>query len=433
MSSKNVLVVGGSIVGIQTSIDLANMGYRVHLVESTPSIGGRMAQLDKTFPTNDCSICILAPKMIECHQHPNVNCMTYSEVVGIDGKVGNFKAKILKKPRYVDLEKCTGCGDCIEKCPTKVKSEFDMELGPRKAIYMPFPQAVPKKVTIDATHCRFFTKGKCKVCEKTCQAGAIDYEQKEEIVEIDVGAVVVCTGLDFYDMKNLPEYGYGRIPNVVTAMEFERMLSASGPTLGHLQRPSDEKEPLKIAFIQCAGSRDVKHKLHCSGVCCMHSVKEAILANEHNNDTETYIFFMDLRAAGKDFQNYLHRAEDEYKVRYIRSRPGRITQNQSGDPVIWYEDTRERKNKNLTVDLVVLAQALVASEGSGKISEIMKLEIDDTGFLKIPDPVTQPVDTTVKGIFACGYCQSPMDIPEGVAQASGAAARVAEILEGVKK
>lgn len=429
MVSKEVLVAGGAITGIQASIDLANMGYEVHLVESQPTIGGRMAQLDKTFPTNDCSICILAPKMIECYQHPNVNCMTYSEVIGLEGGVGDFKVKIRKKPRYVDVEKCTGCEECVEKCPTKVGNEFDLGLGERKAIYLPFPQAVPKKVIIDPDNCVYMKTGKCRLCEETCQAGAIDLDQKEEIIELDVGAIVVCTGLDFYDMTKIPEYGYGKIPNVVTAMELERLMCASGPTMGRLQRPSDSREPTRIAFIQCVGSRDAKHNVHCSSVCCMHSVKEAILASEHNPDTQSYVFYTDLRAAGKGFQDYLKRAEKECGVEYIRSRPARIAENGGGDPIVRYEDTQERHLKSLEVDLVVLAQALVASSGTRALADIFKLGKDRFGFLDIPDPLMRPMDTTVPGIFACGFCQTPSDIPESIAQASGAAARVAETLE----
>jgi len=429
MPSKDVMVIGGGVVGMQVSIDLANMGYKVDLVESDPSIGGRMAQLDKTFPTNDCSICILAPKMIECSQHPNINTMTYTEVIGIKGKVGDFRVTVRKKPRYVDLAKCTGCGECAEKCPTKVPNAFDMSLAPRKAIYIPFPQAVPKKMTIDPKHCLKLTKGKCGACKKVCAAGAIDYDQKEEIVDIKVGAVVVCTGFDFYDMTRLPEYGYGKIKNVVTAMEFERLLSASGPTLGHLKRPSDGKDPHEIAFVQCAGSRDKKHMMFCTGVCCMHSVKEAILANEHSPDTESTIFYIDLRAAGKGFQEYLKRAESEYKVKYIRARPGTITEASDGSPIIHYEDMQGRAIRTKQFDIVVLAQALIPSNGTKVLGDILGIEKDRFGYLNIPEPVMRPVDTSVPGIFACGYCQAPMDIPEGVAQASGAAARVAETLE----
>jgi len=429
MTTKDVLVIGASIVGIQVSIDLANMGFKVHLVESTPSIGGRMAQLDKTFPTNDCSICILAPKMIECFQHPNVDTMTYSEVASIEGNIGDFKVKVRKKPRYIDYNKCTGCGDCTTKCPTKVPNEFDLDLGQRKAIYLPFPQAVPRKVTIDAKVCKYLTKGVCRVCEKTCQAGAIKFDQKEEIVDLKVGAVVVATGLDFYDMKALPEYGYGKYKNIITSMEYERLQCASGPTLGHIKRPSDGKEPLRIAFIQCAGSRDVRHNLYCTGVCCMHTIKEAIMSNEHNNATESFVFYMDMRTPGKNFQEYMYRAEKEYKVNFIRSRPAKVTVNEKGDPIVWYEDTVDRKLKSMTVDLVILAQALVPSKGTKEMAKVLGVKQDQFGFLDIPDSLLKPVDTSVPGIFACGFCQAPTDIPEGVAQASGAAARVAEMLE----
>jgi len=431
MVSNDILVIGAGIVGLQVSIDLANMGFQVHLVESQPSIGGRMAQLDKTFPTNDCSICILAPKMIECVQHPNIDTMTYSEVLDITGTMGDFDVKVQKKPRYVDVDKCTGCGECVEKCPTKAPNEFDLGMSERKAIYLPFPQAVPKKVTIDPTSCRMLTEGKCGICEKVCTAKAIDYEQKEETVQLNVGAVVVCTGFDLYDMTNVPEYGYGRLDNVMTAMEFERMLSASGPTLGHIQRPSDGKEPKTIAFIQCVGSRDVNCKPYCTSVCCMHSVKEAVIANEHDPDLKSYIFNIDLRVGGKGFQEYVHRAIKEYDVNFIRSRPGSITRNGDGDVVIWYEDTHEGTQETLQVELVVLAQALFASNGTKRVADILKVDMDQFGFLDIPDPLARPVDTTVQGIFACGFCQSPRDIPQGIVQASSAAARVAEELGGM--
>ncbi len=431
MVSNDILVIGAGIVGLQVSIDLANMGFQVHLVESQPSVGGRMAQLDKTFPTNDCSICILAPKMIECVQHPNIDTMTYSEVLGITGAVGDFDVRVQKKPRYVDVDKCTGCGECVEKCPTKAPNEFDLGMSQRKAIYLPFPQAVPRKVTIDPTVCRMLTEGKCGICEKVCTAKAIDYEQKEETVQLNVGAVVVCTGFDLYDMTNVPEYGYSKLANVVTAMEFERLLSASGPTLGHIQRPSDGKEPKTIAFIQCVGSRDVNCKPYCTSVCCMHSVKEAVIANEHDPDLKSYIFNIDLRVGGKGFQEYVRRAMKEYDVNFIRSRPGSITGNGDGDVVIWYEDTHEGTQETLQVELVVLAQALVASNGTKGVADVLKVDMDQSGFLYIPDPLARPVDTTVPGIFACGFCQSPRDIPQGIVQASCAAARVAEDLGGM--
>jgi len=369
--------------------------------------------------------------MIECVQHSNIDTMTYSEILGIEGGVGDFNVKVLKKPRYVDIDKCTGCGECVEKCPTEVPNEFDMGMGHRKAIYLPFPQAVPRKMTIDPAYCRKLTEDKCGICEKVCTAKAIDYEQLEETVELNVGAVVVCTGFDLYDMTNVPEYGYSRLANVLTAMEFERLLSASGPTLGHIERPSDGKEPKTIAFIQCVGSRDVNCKPYCTSVCCMHSVKEAVIANEHDPDLRSYIFNIDLRVGGKGFQEYVQRAIKEYNVNFIRSRPGAITHNGDDDVVIWYEDTQEGTQETLQVDMIVLAQALMASGGTKRMADVLNVELDQFGFLDVPDPLARPVDTTVPGIFACGFCQSPSDIPQGIVQASCAAARVAESLGGM--
>jgi len=430
------LVIGGGIAGIQASIDLANMGFQVYLVERTPSIGGRMAQLDKTFPTNDCSMCILAPKMIECAGHEKVHLLTYSEVAEVRGEAGDFQVTVRRKPRYVDLDKCTGCGDCVEKCPRRVPSEFNLGLDRRKAIYLPFAQAVPRKVTIDAESCLYLVKGRCRVCEETCQAGAIDFEQQEELLELEVGAIVVATGFDPYDPASLTEYGYGEIENVITGLEYERLICASGPTEGHLQRPSDGKVPRVIAFIQCVGSRDVNYKPYCSSVCCMHATKEAILANEHYPDLKSFILYTDLRAVGKQFQEYIIRAREEYDVNYIRSRPGKITVDErSGNPVVWYDETvfseagdPVRRVTSMGVDLVVLCQALVPRGVHPEMEEKLGLELDECGFLAIPDQLVRPVDTTVAGIFACGFCQSPQDIPDSVVQASAAAARVAELL-----
>ena len=436
MSNRSVLVIGGGIAGIQASIDLANMGFQVHLVERTPSIGGRMAQLDKTFPTNDCSMCILAPKMIECAGHEKVHLLTYSEVVEVQGGAGDFEVTVHRKPRYIDLTKCTGCGDCVEKCPRRVPNEFNMGLDNRKAIYLPFPQAVPRKMTIDPEACLYLTKGRCRVCEETCQAGAIDFEQQEEFLELEVGAIVIATGFDPYDPAPLREYGYGEIENVITGLEYERLICASGPTGGHLQRPSDGKVPQVIAFIQCVGSRDVNYKAYCSSVCCMHATKEAILANEHHPDLKSFILYTDMRAVGKQFQEYIIRAREEYNVSYIRSRPGKITvDEESGSPIVWYDETvfseagdPVRRVTSMEVDLVVLCQALVPHGVDREMAEKLKLELDESGFLTIPGKLVRPVDTTVAGIFACGFCQTPQDIPDSVVQASAAAARAAELL-----
>lgn len=427
MAKKSVLVIGGGIAGIQSSLDLANMGFQVYLVEKTPSIGGRMSQLDKTFPTNDCSMCILAPKMIEAGRHPNIRLLTYSEVKEVAGPPGKFRVKIRKKARFVDEEKCTGCGVCVTKCPWKVDSEFDLGLSKRKAIYTPFAQAVPNIPVIDTEHCVYFLKGTCRACEKFCEAGAINYDQEDEIIEAEVDAIILASGFDLYDPSGLEEYGYGKIKNVITAMQYERMISASGPSGGQLQRPSDGKTPKRLAFIQCVGSRDTHHKLYCSSVCCMHATKEAILANEHYPDLKAFIFYTDMRAVGKRFQEYIARAEQEYKVTYIRSRPSKITENpDTGNPIVWYEETTTRTRTSMEVDMVVLCQALIPSGSAKGISDMLHLSLNDYQFINIPDRLFHPVDTEIPGIFACGFCQAPQDIPDSVVQASAAAARAAE-------
>ena len=427
MAKKSVLVIGGGIAGIQSSLDLANMGFQVYLVEKTPSIGGRMSQLDKTFPTNDCSMCILAPKMIEAGRHPNIRLLTYSEVEEVAGEPGKFRVKIRKKARFVDEEKCTGCGVCVTKCPWKVDSEFDLGLSKRKAIYTPFAQAVPNIPVIDTEHCVYFLKGTCRACEKFCEAGAINYDQEDEIIEAEVDAIILASGFDLYDPSGLEEYGYGKIKNVITAMQYERMISASGPSGGQLQRPSDGKTPKRLAFIQCVGSRDTHHKLYCSSVCCMHATKEAILANEHYPDLKAFIFYTDMRAVGKRFQEYIARAEQEYKVTYIRSRPSKITENpDNGNPIVWYEETTARTRTSMEVDMVVLCQALIPSGSTKDISDMLHLSLNDYQFVDIPDRLFHPVDTEIPGIFACGFCQAPQDIPDSVVQASAAAARAAE-------
>src|SRR4030066_424121 len=317
---KSVMVIGGGVAGIQASLDLADKGILVHLVEKTPSIGGSKSQLDKTFPTNDCSICILAPKMADCFSHPNTNVITYAEVASVEGKVGNFKVKVLKKARYVDEAMCTGCGECLEKCPSKVPSEFEMGLATRKAIYMPFMQAVPRVMTIDKEHCTMLTKGKCGNCKKACKREAIDYEMKDQILEIEVGSIIVATGYDVWDPSSSTEYGYGKYPNVYTAMEYERMINAAGPTHGHIERRSDKKRPQKMAFIQCVGSRNPQiGPPYCCSVCCMHSTKEAMLAREHHDDMESTVFYKDMRACAKGFYEYVERARRDYGVRDINS------------------------------------------------------------------------------------------------------------------
>jgi heterodisulfide reductase subunit A len=425
---ESVLVIGGGIAGIQASLDLANMGFKVYLVEKSPSIGGRMAQLDKTFPTNDCAMCILAPKMIEANSHHNIELLTYCEVEGVSGELGKFRVGVKKKASFVDWSKCTGCGLCQEKCPWKVDSEFELGLGKRGVIYIPFAQAIPHVATIDKERCVYLLKGKCRACEKVCSANAIDFEQKDENIELKVGAIIVASGLGLYDIASLTEYGYRKIKNVITALEFERLTAASGPTMGALRRPSDGRIPEKIAFIQCVGSRDFRNKAYCSSVCCMHATKEAMLAFEHHPGTKSTIFYMDMRAVGKRFQEYIARAKKEYNVTYIRGRPGRIEVNPENDnPVIWYEETVSGQVRSMEAELVVLAQAMVP-QITKEFADILGVELNEDGFVKVPDKLAQPLDTTKPGIFACGYVHSPRDIPDSVTQASGAAGRVAEAM-----
>ena len=429
--SNDVLIIGAGIAGIQASLDLATAGIQVKLVEREPSIGGRMAQLDKTFPTNDCSICILAPKMLECFDHENIDVMTYSELISVKGEVGNFTVEVLKKPRYVDAERCTGCGACMDKCPTKVLDEFDMNLRMRKAIYFPFAQAVPRIATIDEENCLYFKKGKCKICEKVCQSKAIDHEMKPEVITLDVGVIIVATGFDTYIPHEMEEYGYGRFANVVTAIEFERIINAAGPTGGHLERLSEDHErPRRLAFIQCVGSRDTRVKRpYCCAVCCMYSTKEAMLAREHYVDTESTIFYTDIRAFGKGFTEYIERAKREYGVKYIRAKPGEIRENRkTKDLAVYYRDPDTQSIKAFEAEFVVLATALMPRKGVEALAKILGVELDEFNFFISPDPDVFPMETTVRGIFSAGYCQKPMDIPEAVAEGSAAAAKAIETI-----
>jgi heterodisulfide reductase subunit A len=423
---RAALVIGGGIAGIQAALDLADMGVQVHLVERLPSIGGRMAQLDKTFPTNDCSTCILSPKMNDCARHPNITLHTYAEVTALDGGPGDFRVTVLKHPRYVDEARCTGCGECVQKCPSKVLDAFDMGLRQRKAIHLYFPQAIPQVMTIDAEHCIYFQRGKCGACAKVCGAGAIDFEQTAQEISLHVGAAIVATGFDFFDPRGLTQYSYGECPDVITALEYERLISASGPTEGHLLRPSDGQPVKRIGFIQCVGSRDVRHQAFCSSVCCMHSSKQAVLAAEHDPDAESIVFYSDFRASGKGFREYVARAEQEYGVRYVRSRVARITEGKDSHPVIHYEDADTSRPARMAVDLAVLATSLIPRPSTAKLARILDIEVDAYGFVRTES--LTPVDTTRPGVFAAGCCRGPFDIPESVMQASAAAARAAQVL-----
>jgi len=428
----SVLVIGGGIAGIQTSLDLTELGFKVYLVEKTPSIGGRMAQLDKTFPTNDCSLCILAPKMVEVFRNPNIKLMTYHEVKEVTGNPGNFNVSVIKKPRYVDETKCKGCGDCATKCPKiEVPNLFDMNLGKRKSAYIPFPQAVPPVYLIDPELCLKINKGVCGVCQKICTAQAIDFEQKPEEIEFTVGAVVVATGFDMYGEELSDRWGYN-YKNVVNALEYERMLSASGPFSGRILRPSDEEEPEKIAFIQCAGSRDLHEISYCSSVCCMYTAKEAIITKEHSDHSECFVFRHDIRAYGKNFYEYTQRAQNEYGVTYFNSKINRIIEDpNTKDLTIHYEDLQTGSIKDFRANFVVLATPLVPSTGTRELAKILDIKLDKYDFFDEKSYFNKSLSSR-DGVFLCGFCQGAMDIPETVTDASSVASQVAILLNSSK-
>ncbi len=411
------MVIGGGIAGIQASLDLADSGYYVYLVEKSPSIGGRMAKLDKTFPTNDCSMCILSPKLVECGRHLNIEILTLAEVKEIGGEEGNFKVKIIQNPRYIDITKCIACGTCAEKCPKKVKDEFNMGIGFRKAAYIPYPQAVPLKYLIDPANCIWIKKpGRCGACQIHCPADAVDFEQRRKEIVLNVGSVILAPGFDCTP----PEiYQYFNFSNVITGMEFERILSASGPYQGHLLRPSDQKEPKNIAWLQCVGSRDTKNP-YCSAVCCMYAVKEAIIAKEHSKEPlDTAIFFMDMRTYGKDFERYYMRAEDELGIRFIRSRVHAIEPIHGTDDLMIRYTTDDGNTHQETFDMVVLSTGLRPPKDAIKLAHKLGINLNNYNFVETSS--FTPVNTSRPGIYVCGAFQSPKDIPQSVMEASAAA------------
>ncbi|MDP8249125.1 MAG: CoB--CoM heterodisulfide reductase iron-sulfur subunit A family protein [Candidatus Tritonobacter lacicola] len=422
--TKQALVIGGGIAGMQAALDIANGGYKVILVEKEPTIGGRMAQLSETFPTLDCSSCILTPKMVEVGQHPNIEILASSVVQDVKGYIGNFTISIKRMATGVDPYKCNGCGLCSEKCPVKTPSEFELGLGMRPAIYSPFPQAIPNKPIIDKEHCLHYTKGTCGICQKICPVGAVDYDRGEEFMEKKIGAIVVATGYDLLPMSAIGEYGAGKLKNVITGLQFERLLSASGPTAGKVRRPSDGKEPKEVVFIQCAGSRDPEHAMaYCSKVCCMYSAKHAMLYKHRVHDGQPYIFYIDIRSAGKGYEEFVQRAMEDDGVFYIRGKVSKVFEE--GDKVIvWGVDTLTGREIEIAADLVVLAMAMVPSYGTKVIADIMRVPTDAYGFINEAHPKLRPVESLTQGVFLAGCAQAPKDIPETVAQAGAAASKV---------
>uniref|UniRef100_A0A7C5ELN1 CoB--CoM heterodisulfide reductase iron-sulfur subunit A family protein n=1 Tax=Desulfobacca acetoxidans TaxID=60893 RepID=A0A7C5ELN1_9BACT len=429
-----VMVVGGGIAGVQAALDLADSGFYVYLVESQPAIGGVMSQLDKTFPTNDCSMCILSPKLVECGRHLNIEILAPARVNGIKGTAGNLTVQVKQPARYIDMAKCIACGVCAQKCPKKVPDAFNQGLARRKAAYVYYPQAVPLKYIIDAKACLYFQKGgKCRACEKFCPTGAINFADQDRERELKVGAVILAPGFRPYNPSAYKGYHYTEHPNIVTSMEFERILSASGPFQGHLLRPSDQREPTKIAWLQCVGSRDTNHCDHsyCSAVCCMYAIKEAVIAKEHSaQPLDTAIFFMDMRTHGKDFEKYYWRAEQEHKVRFIRSRIHSI------DPVPGTDDLALRYLKEdgslhtEVFDLVVLSVGLETSPEVLELARTLNIRLDEGNFAGTS--AFTPVSTNIPGIYVCGAFQGPKDIPQSVMEASAAAAAAAELLSPVR-
>ena len=430
--TKRALVIGGGIAGIQTALDIADAGFEVDIVETKPTIGGKMAQLDKTFPTLDCAACILTPKMVDSGQNERIRIFSYSEVCEVHGFVGNFSVKIKKRARYVDETKCTGCGLCTEKCPQKgIPNEFNLGMDTRRAIYIPFAQAVPKVATIDPMHCNMLKNGKCGVCAKLCSVGAIDYKQQDEFIEERYGAIVAATGFNPIPMDKFDEFAYSQSKDVVTSLELERLMNAAGPTGGTLLRPSDGKHPHTIVFVQCVGSRcsaDAgKGKEYCSKICCMYTAKHAMLIREKYPDTEVFVFYIDVRTPGKLFDEFYRRAVEEYGVHYIKGMVGKVSPE--GDKLmVQASDLIENKQLHIAADMVVLAAAIEPDKSARPLATMLTASMDTNDFFTEAHPKLRPVESPTAGIFLSGACQGPKDIPETVAQAGAAASKVIGLL-----
>ena len=429
--TKRALVIGGGIAGIQTALDIADAGFEVDIVEKKPTIGGKMTQIDKTFPTLDCAACILTPKMVEAAQNEKIKIYAYSEVEAVKGFVGNFHVTIRKKARYVNEDVCTGCGLCTEKCPQKkVPNDFNLGLDTRRAIYIPFAQAVPKIATIDANYCTMLKTGKCGVCSKVCTAGAIDYKQQDTLVEQEYGAIVVATGFNPIKLDKFDEFAYSQSPDVVSSLEFERLMNAAGPTGGTLLRPSDGTHPKTLVFVQCVGSRcdgAEKGKPYCSKICCMYTAKHAMLCREKYPDTDVYVFYIDVRTPGKNFDEFYRRAVEEYGVHYIKGMVGKVVP-ENGKLKVQASDLIGGRQLHIDADMVVLAAAIEPDETARPLATMLTASMDTNDFFTEAHPKLRPVESPTAGIFLSGACQGPKDIPETVAQAGAAASKVIGLL-----
>lgn len=421
-ANKSVLVIGGGIAGIQAALDLADADFKVYLVEKTASIGGKMAQLDKTFPTLDCSACILTPKMADAGKHPNIELITLAEVESVSGYVGNYEVTMLKHPRYVDEKKCAGCGECEKVCPATAPNEFDMGLKTRKAIYRPFPQAIPNSYAIDHKVCIT-----CMACDGVCERGAIDHEQQEERIKLQVGGILLTVGCNLFDATLAPELGYGHYGNVITNMEFERISNAAGPTGGKIKSPATDQVPRSVVFIQCVGSRDARFNEHCCRVGCMVSLKQAILVKEKLGEVDVYVCFNDMRAFGKGFEEFYKRARG-MGVEFIHGLPSEVRMAQDKSLYFDVYDSGTNKLFQVNADLIVLAAGLVKSPDFDKLQAVLHVPRSADGFFLETHPKLRPFDTPIAGIFLAGACQGPKDIPDTVAQASGAAMKAADLL-----
>ena len=429
---KRALVIGGGIAGIQTALDIADAGFPVDIVEKKPTIGGKMAQIDKTFPTLDCAACILTPKMVDVAQNDKIRIFSYSEVTDVKGFVGNFDVTIKKNARFVNEDACTGCGACVEKCPQKkVPNEFNLGMDNRHAIYIPFAQAVPKVATIDPNYCTKLKTGKCGVCSKVCTAGAIDYTQKDEFIQEQYGAIVVATGFNPISMDKFDEFAYNQSKDVITSLEFERLTNAAGPTAGKLLRPSDGKHPHTIVFVQCVGSRcdacAEKGKEYCSKICCMYTAKHAMLTRDKYPDTDVYVFYIDVRTPGKNFDEFYRRAVEDFGVHYIKGMVGKVSPE--GDKLkVQASDLLANKQLHIDADLVVLAAAIEPDKSARPLATMLTASMDTNDFFTEAHPKLRPVESPTAGVFLSGACQGPKDIPETVSQASAAASKVIGLL-----